>query len=157
MIEYDPILLKLTSGETVIGHVDNHSNIYDRRFVTIKNPAILNHVRIPKGNFLLESYILLPWCSFSSEEYFNIPTSQIITAAKVKEELKNNYIDFIMRKNDKSSSEEETVLDFDEDDGMEEFMNTLEGRLEDDETGEEENEDDRTTRRRGTGSTKILH
>lgn len=157
MIEYDTILLKLTSGETVIGHVDNHSNIYDRRFVTIKNPAILNHMRIPKGNFLIESYILLPWCSFSSEEYFNIPTSQIITAAKVKEELKNNYIDFIMRKNDKSSSEEETVLDFDEDDGMEEFMNTLEGRSEDDETGEEENEDDRTTRRRGTGSTKILH
>ena len=64
MIEYDPILLKLTSGETIVGHVDSHSNIYDKQFVTVKNPVILNHMRIPRGNFLVESYILLPWCSF---------------------------------------------------------------------------------------------
>lgn len=157
MIEYDPILLKLTSGETIVGHVDSHSNIYDKQFVTVKNPVILNHMRIPRGNFLVESYILLPWCSFSSEEYFNIPTSQIITTAKVKEELKNNYIDFIMRKNDTSSSEEETVLDFDEDDTIEEFMDILQGRSENDETGEEENKDDRDSGRSNRGITRILH
>lgn len=157
MIEHDPILLKLTSGETIVGHIDNHTNIYDRRFVTVKNPAMLNHMRIPRGNFLVESYILLPWCSFSSEEYFNIPTSQIITAAKVKEELKNNYIEFIMRKNDKSSSEEETELDFDEDDAIEELLGILEGRSENDETEEEESEDDRLSGGGNPRSSRILH
>ena len=153
MIEFKPMLLKLTSGETIICDIDNNDvNIYDKRFINVKNPAILNHVRLPRGDYLVESYILFPWCSFSSEDNFNIPTSHIIVATNVKDELKNNYKDFIMRKSDKRSNDE-TELDFEDEETLDDFLNVLEERLETDGTEEE----DKTAGRGSTKSTRILH
>lgn len=152
----ETILIKLTSGETLVCDTEDYAYIYDKKVVNIKTPAILNHMRIPKGNYLVESYVLLPWCSFSSEDNFNIPTSQIVLATKAKKELKDNYIDFIMRKSDKSSSNE-TELNFDdeEEDLLDDFLSALQEGKDRDENDEEE--EDRNIGGGSTRSTRILH
>lgn len=154
----ETILLKLTSGETIICDTEDYSEIYDKKTVSIKLPAVLNHVRMPRGNFMVESYILLPWCSFSSEEIFSIPTSQIVLATKVKKELKENYIDFIMRKNDRSSSNHTSVQieeDDEEDEETNEILSLLQEGNDNDENDEEEEE--RIFGRGSQRSTRILH
>jgi hypothetical protein len=99
-------LLKLSSGDNVICSTeDNCENFVDRGILSITNPVVLNVLRMPKGRNLVESYVLIPWFSFASNDVYEISTDQIITAIDIKETLVKNYLDYLEQR-DKEEEEE---------------------------------------------------
>jgi hypothetical protein len=146
-------MIKLTNGDTIICKTDDSCiNLYDRPVVNIIEPIMLNLVRIPRQNTIVESYILIPWLSFTEDDVLEIPTSQILVAATPKKELISNYIEYTMHKDkDESlveSSEEDT------EDILEEMLNAIQRGEED---AEEEEERDGGITRGSKRSSRILH
>ena len=79
---------------------------------------------------------MYPLFSFTEEEVYTIPTSQIVLAINIKENLKNNYLTYLSQREDE---EDELVADddtIDEDDSIEETIDEFLNRL-----GDEINED----------------
>jgi hypothetical protein len=81
---------------------------------------------------------MYPLFTFTEEEEYVIPTSQIVLAINIKENLKNNYLTYL---SERDEEEDVLVLDDDEDvietgeETIEEFLNRL---------GDETNEDKET-------------
>ena len=127
--------LKLSSGDNIICMTtDNCEDIYDRKTIQVTHPVILSAIRMPSSRGVVESYIMYPLFSFSGEEIYTIPTSQIVLVINIKENLKNNYLTYLAERD-----EEEDVLvqdddndDVIEEETIEEFLNRL---------GEETNEE----------------
>ena len=131
--------LKLTNGDNIICKTTkDYKSITRSKSLTVKQPVVLSQIRMPRNNVLIESYIMYPLFSFSGEEVYTIPTSQIVLVINIKENLKNNYLTYLSERD-----EEEDVLipDDDEDvietgeETIEEFLNRL---------GDETNEDKET-------------
>ena len=140
-------IIKLTTGETIVCSTeDSCEDLLEKKTIIIINPVILNHVRIPRGSSLIESYIMFPWMSFTENNIFTISTSQIIVAATIKEELRKNYIDYIISRNGDSLEEDAESLD--------EFLEKLEQEI-----GNYENEDQDPREESGghTRGNRILH
>ena len=149
-------LLKLTSGETIVCSTEDPcTDLTKNKTITITNPVALNHVRIPRGSVLVESYIMLPWMSFTEDNTFEVSTSQIIVAATIKEELRKNYIEYIIGRS-KEDSEQEEDIEFEEiseGESIHEFLETLEKEM-----GNYENEEDsREDSGRFKRGNRILH
>lgn len=127
--------LKLSSGDNIICMTtDNCEDIYDKKTIQVTHPIILSAIRMPSSRGVVESYIMYPLFSFSGEEIYTIPTSQIVLVINIKENLKNNYLTYLAERD-----EEEDVLvqdddndDVIEEETIEEFLNRL---------GEETNEE----------------
>lgn len=149
-------LMKLTSGETIVCSTeDSCEDLTEKKTITIVNPVALNHVRIPRGTVLVESYIMLPWMSFTENNTFNVSTSQIIVAATIKEELRKNYIDYIIsRSNDSSEEDDEEFLEVSGEESLDEFLEQLEKEI-----GNHENEDQDSREESGRHirGNRILH
>lgn len=152
-------LLKLTSGETIVCSTeDSCDNLTEKKTITITNPVALNHVRIPRGTVLIESYIMLPWMSFTENNTFDISTSQIIVAATIKEELRKNYIEFIISRNndlsDDAENDDSEFLQVSDAESLNEFLDNFEQ-----ETENYENEDQppREESGRPIRGNRILH
>ena len=148
-------MLKLVNGDTIICRTDDSCiNLYDRPFINIIEPIMLNLLRIPRENSIVESYILIPWLSFAENDILEIPTSQILVASTPKKELISNYIEYTMNRGKDDSSLSEEDLDEDEtEDILEEMLNAIQRGEED----AEEEERDRGTDRGSKRSTRILH
>ena len=102
-------LLKLSSGDNVICSTeDSCENFVDKKMLSITNPVVLNVLRMPKGRNLVESYVLIPWFSFASNDIYEISTDQIITAIDIKETLVKNYLDYLEQR-DKEEEELKAV------------------------------------------------
>jgi hypothetical protein len=146
-------MLKLTNGDTIICKTDDSCiNLYDRPFLNIIEPVMLNIIRIPRQTTIVESYVLIPWLSFTEDDVIEIPTSQILVAATPKKELISNYIEYTIYKNKDESSLEDPTEDETED-ILDDILSALERGEED---GEEE-ERDRGTNGGSKRSTRILH
>ena len=66
-------IIKLTTGETIVCSTeDSCEDLLEKKTIIIINPVILNHVRIPRGSSLIESYIMFPWMSFTENNIFTI-------------------------------------------------------------------------------------
>ena len=131
--------LKLSSGDNIICMTtDNCKDIYDRKIIQVTQPVILSAIRMPSSRGVVESYIMYPLFSFSGEEVYTIPTSQIVLVMNIKENLKNNYLTYL---SERDEEEELRIPDDDEDvietgeETIEEFLNRL---------GDETNEDKET-------------
>ena len=131
--------LKLSSGDNIICMTtDNCEDIYDKKTIQVTQPVILSALRMPSSRGVVESYIMYPFFSFSGEEVYTIPTSQIVLVINIKENLKNNYLTYL---SERDEEEDILVRDDDEDDietgeeTIEEFLNRL---------GDETNEDKET-------------
>jgi hypothetical protein len=110
---------KLVSGEGIICKTeDDCKNIYKQKTVSVTDPVILNPVRIPRGEILIESYIMYPWFSFSPDNVYEIPTQQIVLASNIKESLKKNYVEYLTQqaKRDREEMSEEESFEMDDDD-----------------------------------------
>jgi hypothetical protein len=118
-------IFKLTSGETIIGVTDdNCENLYDKKSILVMDPVLINQVRIPRGDILVESYILLPWISLASNPLFEISTTQILTTSDVKEHLKASYNEYITsRMTEENSNSEKDKSNAEE--IIEEIFNSL--------------------------------
>ena len=150
--------LKLSSGDNIICMTtDNCEDIYDRKTIQVTHPVILSAMRMPSSRGVVESYIMYPLFSFSGEEIYTIPTSQIVLVINIKENLKNNYLTYLAERD-----EEEDVLvqdddndDVIEEETIEEFLN----RLGDETNEEKENQEygDGIITGRVSRNTKRLH
>ena len=111
-------LLKLVSGDNIVCLLED--NNLEKQFITVKDPVLLNQVRIPRGQVIVESYILSPWASLSDQEEFIIAAQHIITVTGVRESLKENYKTFMeSRKNYLSSDAVDDIEELDIDETIE--------------------------------------
>lgn len=128
--------LKLSSGDNIICMTtDDCADIYEKKSIKVTQPVILSAIRMPSSRGIVESYIMYPLFSFTEEEEYVIPTSQIILAINIKENLKNNYLTYLSQR--KEEGDDELVADDDdeledEEETIDEFLNRL---------GDEINED----------------
>ena len=126
--------LKLSSGDNIICMTtDDCEDIYEKKSIKVTQPVILSAIRMPSSRGIVESYIMYPLFSFTEEEEYVIPTSQIVLAINIKENLKNNYLTYLSQREEEDDDE----LVADDDDELEEetiyeFLNRL---------GDEINED----------------
>ena len=88
--------LKLSNGDNIICSTDDDcSNLNDKKSITICDPVTITQMKIPYGKVMVESYLLSPWVSFIEDTILEIPTKQIIFAANVSSNAKDNYLNFI--------------------------------------------------------------
>ena len=139
-------ILKLTSGEDIVCKTFDECKDLKDRNISITDPVVLNQIRMPKGDMIVESYILSPWAALANTEIFEISTDHIIIAVDTKETLKYNYIKFIDSRSSPEISEvEEKDLNTEQiQEIVDRFINTLE---------EEQNDSNQTPKR----SRRIIH
>jgi len=134
-------ILKLTSGEDIVCKTFDECKDLKDRNILISDPVILNQIRVPRGDMIVESYILSPWSALSAANVFEISTSHIIVATDIKETLRSNYITFVDATHDMEDSEDEEKKSLDKlEEIVDKFINTLE---------EEHNENKEPPKRRG--------
>jgi hypothetical protein len=135
-------ILKLTSGEDIVCKTFDECKDLKGRNISITDPVVLNQIRMPRGDMIVESYILSPWVSLANTAIFEISTDHIIVAADTKETLKDNYTKFIdSREASEISEVEAKEMDTEQiQEIVDKFINTLE---------EEHNENKEPPKRRG--------
>jgi hypothetical protein len=140
--------IKLVSGDNIVcTTTDNCENVYKQKTISVTDPVVLNPIRIPKGDVLIESYVMYPWFSFSEEIEYKIPTSQVVLVVNIKDNLKKNYLRYLaMQDNDDDITEGDLFVDGDEDE-IDEFLNEM----------GEENENNENGGTDGFGSTRTIH
>ena len=147
--------LRLTSGDSIICKTtDDCKQLSGKRIISVSDPVILNMLRLPRDGVLIESYVLFPLFSFSEENIYEIPVHQIVVATNIKESLKNNYLEYIMYRDNKDELYDESD-DAEETDNeiIEELFEKFEQSLGDvndennDDTGERDIRINRGTRR----------
>jgi hypothetical protein len=140
--------IKLVSGDNIVcTTTDNCENVYKQKTISVTDPVVLNPIRIPKGDVLVESYVMYPWFSFSEEIEYKIPTSQVVLVVNIKDNLKKNYLRYLaMQDNDDDITEGDLFVDGDEDE-IDEFLNEM----------GEENENNENGGTDGFGSTRTIH
>lgn len=133
-------ILKLTSGEDIVCKTYDECIDLKGRNISITDPVVLHQIRMPKGDMIVESYILSPWVALADTEIFEISTDHIIVAVDTKETLKDNYIKFIDSRSVPEISEvEEKDLNTEQiQEIVDRFINTLE---------EEQNDSNQTPKR----------
>jgi len=146
--------LKLTSGEGIICTTDDScEDWYDRKTISILNPVTLNAVKFPKGDMIVESYLLYPWLSFTEDTVIEIPTTRIIVALNLKPGLIKNYQDYIMYRSSDDSDNYDSEYTEEEQEMIDEIINNLEESVDQYEESDQEEQLGRGNRR----STRILH
>ena len=147
--------LRLTSGDSIICKTtDDCKQLTGKRIISVSDPVILNMLRLPRDGVLIESYVLFPLFSFSEENVYEIPVHQIVVATNIKESLKNNYLEYIMCRDNQDELYDESDDAEETDDGIiEELFEKFEQSLGDvndennDDAGERDNRIDRGIRR----------
>ena len=89
-------VLKLISGEDIVCKTDELINLKDNFSIFIKDPLVLNQIRTRLTDAMMESYTLAPWFALAEEEFYEIPIRNIISYANVNDELKENYIKYLI-------------------------------------------------------------
>ena len=89
-------VLKLISGEDIVCKTDEVINLKENFSIFIKDPLVLNQIRTKLHNAVMESYTLAPWFALAEEEFYEIPIRNIISYANVNDELKENYIKYLI-------------------------------------------------------------
>jgi hypothetical protein len=151
--------LRLTSGDSIICKTkDDCKQLTGKRIISVTDPVILNMLRLPRDGVLIESYVLFPLFSFSEENVYEIPVHQIVVATNIKESLKNNYLEYIMYRDNKDElyTESDDAEETDEE-IIEELFEKFEQSLGD--VNDENNNDDAGERdiRIDRGNRRILH
>lgn len=146
--------LKLTTGEGIICTTDDPcDDWYNRQTISILNPVTINSIKIPRGDMIVESYLMYPWLSFTEDSVMEIPTSRIVVALNVKQGLIKNYLEYIMNRSEDSSEEYSTEFSDEEQELIDEIMNNLEESVDQYEESDQEESIGRGNRR----SNRILH
>jgi hypothetical protein len=140
--------IKLVSGDNIVcTTTDNCENVYKQKTISVTDPVVLNPIRIPKGDVLVESYVMYPWFSFSEEIEYKIPTSQVVLVVNIKDNLKKNYLRYLaMQDNDDDITDGDLFVD-DNEDEIDEFLNEM----------GEENENNENGGTDGFGRTRTIH
>jgi hypothetical protein len=123
--------LKLSTGDNIVCKTDDDcKNLFDRNTISVSDPVVLNAVRVPRGEVLVESYIMYPWFSFSEEKIYEISTKQIILAVNINDNLKENYIGYLktQEEKEKENNDDPIIIDDDEEENeslLDQLLNAL--------------------------------
>jgi len=133
--------LKLTNGDNIICTTDNDcTKLRDNNTICIVDPVILTPIRYPRGMSIVEGYVFQPWIRFSTETVFEIPINTIIVSSDIEEELREGYLNFLIKekedeveeiKNNQLSSQDHVKL-------VDMLNNIAKNTKEDDESSKEE-------------------
>jgi hypothetical protein len=150
--------LKLTSGDGIIcTTTDDLTNLFEKTSISVTDPIVLNPIRVPRGEVLVESYIMYPFFSFSNETIYEIPTKQIVLAVTIKDTLKDTYLQYLKTQAEKEKEEDDDPIIIDDDEEENEsLLDQLLNALGDDIHEENERHDDFITGRTRRTS-RILH
>jgi hypothetical protein len=148
--------LKLSTGDNIVCKTDDDcKNLFDRNTISVSDPVVLNAVRVPRGEVLVESYIMYPWFSFSEEKIYEISTKQIILAVNINDNLKENYIGYLKTQEEKEKERDDDpiIIDDEDDEETQSLFDKLLNALGDDIHEEERHDDFITGRTRRTSRT----
>jgi hypothetical protein len=142
-------LIKLVNGELLVVQTDDScTNWFDGTIISILNPLLMQSMKFPRGDTLIETYILHPWIGFSEKEIIDIPTRNILVILNPSDGLIKSYEEYII-----ASSKDNEPSELKEDTDIETFLESL--SEEGDQNGEEENGNEGY--RSSGGNTRILH
>ena len=130
--------IKLSNGEDLIVSTDDECMSFKgKEFIDVVDPVQISTMRFPRGNKLIETYILQPWIKMGVSDIVRIPTHSIVVAVDVNSSALEQYKQYV----DESSnqSQQELITDDCSDEMYDELINSILG-----ETTEEE--DDGNTR-----------
>lgn len=89
-------LLKLTNGESLIVTTDDACDTFkDKEFLDVVDPVQVGTIRVPRGNMIIESYVLQPWIRMAKADLVKIPIHNIIVAVDLQDQAKEQYEDFV--------------------------------------------------------------
>ena len=124
--------LKLTNGENIIVSTDDNCETFvDKEFIDIVDPVLISSFRFPKGNMVVESFIMQPWIKMAVKDVMRIPVKNIVVATDVQEIAVSQYKTFVEESVNEVSSE---LTEEDIEDTLDEFFSEAGD-------GEEEEED----------------
>lgn len=133
--------LKLTNGDDVIAMVsDDYLPGATISFIQIQDPVLISSARFPRGNMIVETYLMQPWIKMSRSNIMVIPTTSILTAVDITDSAQEQYNDFLQMQN---SDEEDVTERLSGSDILQQIMEAVAAR---DELYDEEEEDDGATR-----------
>jgi len=129
--------LKLTNGENIIVSTDDNCDTFtNKEFIDIVDPVLISSFRFPKGNMIVESFVMQPWIKMAKKDVMRLPVNNIVVATDVQEMAVSQYKTFV----------EESVNEVTSELTEEDIEETLNEFCSDAGDGEEEEEDGPTDR-----------
>lgn len=132
---------KLSNGDSIIcGTDDDCKDLYNKKSIFVIDPVVIQHVRIPRGNFVIDSFMLAPWVNVTKDSVVEIRSESIIAITEVKDSVLKNYLDFV----DNTRHEEVTaeLNDTNNDTVENKLADALQSILGNMENNDDENEDE---------------
>ena len=130
--------LKLTNGENIIVSTDDDCKTFiNKEFIDIVDPVLISSFRFPKGNMVVESFVMQPWIKMAKKDVMRLPVNNIVVATDVQEMAVSQYKTFV----DESVNEVSSELT---EDDIEETLNEYFSDAGDSEEEEEDGPTDRT-------------
>lgn len=127
--------LKLTNGENIMVTTDDNCETFaGKEFIDIVDPVLISSFRFPRGNMVVESFVMQPWIKMAVKDVMKIPVKSIVVAADVQEMAISQYKTFVEESVNEISRD---LTEEDIEETFKEFLNTTESGEE-----EEENDDD---------------
>jgi hypothetical protein len=88
--------LKLTNGENIIVSTDDDCKTFiNKEFIDIVDPVLISSFRFPKGNMVVESFVMQPWIKMAKKDVMRLPVNNIVVAADVQEMAASQYKTFV--------------------------------------------------------------
>lgn len=88
--------LKLTNGEDIIAMVsDEFMAATTASHVQIQDPVLISSARFPRGEMIVETYLMQPWIKLSRSNVVVIPSVSIIAAVDITDSAIEQYNDFL--------------------------------------------------------------
>jgi hypothetical protein len=113
---------------------DNCETFAGKEFIDIVDPVLISSFRFPRGNMVVESFVMQPWIKMAVKDVMKIPVKSIVVAADVQEMAISQYKTFVEESVNEISRD---LTEEDIEETFKEFLNTTESGEE-----EEENDDD---------------
>ena len=135
--------LKLTNGDDIIAMVeDEYISTTTASHIQIQDPVMVSSARFPRGNMIIETYLMQPWIKLSRSNIMVIPTTTIVAAVDVTDSAIEQYNEFIEMQNNEEELGRTKIEAIPSEDIFNQLMEAVANRDE----GEEEEEDDGATR-----------
>jgi len=134
--------LKLTNGEDIIAMVNDEHLSTTASYVQIQDPVMINSARFPRGNMIIETYLMQPWIKLSKSNIMVIPTTTIVAAVDITDSAIEQYNEFLALQNSEKEVKRTTFDSMPSEDIFNQLMEAVANRDE----GEDEEEDDGASR-----------
>lgn len=98
--------LKLTNGDNLIVTTDDNCASFDgKEFIYVMDPVKLQTIKLPRGSYIIESFLMEPWIRVAKDDLYSIPVKNIVVAA----DLKDNAIEYYQKYLSQSKETETTI------------------------------------------------